>query len=86
MEPFNERLRNLRSAAGMTQEALARSADLSLSMVAKLERGGVDPSWSTIQRLARALGVNCLAFTEDEGRRPKTDPAPRRPRGRRKEG
>ena len=64
--PFNERLKALREAAGLTQEKLARQADMSTSAVSKLEQGGIDPSWSTVQRLARALGVRVEAFDEDE--------------------
>src|SRR5713101_7863288 len=63
---FHEQLRKLREKAGLTQEALARSADLSLSTVTKLELGGIDPAWSTVQRLAKALGVDCTALM-DEG-------------------
>ena len=78
MPAFNERLRNQREKAGLTQEALARAADLSLSSITKLERGGMDPSWSTIQKLARALGVTCEAFMEDAAG---SEPAPKRGRG-----
>ena len=46
----------------MTQEALARAAGLGTSAVSKLEQKGVDPSWSTALRLAKALGVNTTAF------------------------
>src|SRR5262249_53099656 len=59
---FNERLKELREAAGMTQEALARAAGLRVSTVSKLEQKGVDPNWSTVQKLADALGVGVEAF------------------------
>jgi transcriptional regulator with XRE-family HTH domain len=74
-------LRELREKAGLTQEALARLAGLSTFTVSKLEQGGVDPSWSTVKKLARALGVSVAAF---EGGRPADvppeTPRPRRPR------
>src|ERR1700722_7910341 len=63
--PFNERLKELRSAAGMTQEAVARSAGLSTSTIAKLEHAGVDPSWSTVVLIAKAIGVGVGAFESD---------------------
>jgi transcriptional regulator with XRE-family HTH domain len=69
--PFNERLKSLREAAGLTQEKLARTADMSTSAVSKLEQGGIDPSWSTVQRLARALGVRVEAFDEDDQASPR---------------
>jgi transcriptional regulator with XRE-family HTH domain len=49
----------------MTQQGLAVAAGLSVSFVGKLEAGKVDPSWSTVIRLARALGVGVAAFDED---------------------
>jgi hypothetical protein len=33
--------------------------------IAKLEQGVREPSWATVQALARALGLDCLAFTAD---------------------
>lgn len=61
---FNERLKELRKANGMTQEALARASGLSLSSVTKLEQNDMDPAWSTVKALARALGVTTDAFDE----------------------
>jgi predicted transcriptional regulator len=49
----------------MTQQGLAVAAGLSVSFVGKLEAGKVDPSWSTVIRLARALGVGVAAFDEE---------------------
>jgi transcriptional regulator with XRE-family HTH domain len=49
----------------MTQQGLAVAAGLSVSFVGKLEAGKVDPTWSTVIRLARALGVGVAAFDED---------------------
>ena len=81
MEAFAGRLRALRESAGLTQQALAVAAELSVSYVAKLERGVADPSWSTVVRLARALGVSVAAFAE-EGPAPASEPA----KGKRKGG
>src|SRR5438105_774208 len=53
--PFNERLKQLREASGLTQEALARAAGVSVSAVSKLEQRGIDPSWSTVLRLAHGI-------------------------------
>ena len=69
---FGTRLRALRTQAGMTQEKLARAADVSNATVAKLETiEGQDPNWSTVCRLADALGVDVGAFREQ----PETAPA-----------
>jgi transcriptional regulator with XRE-family HTH domain len=61
---FGERLKELREAAGLSQEALARAAGLSTSTVAKTEQRDIDPSWSTVQALAKALGVSSEDFRE----------------------
>jgi transcriptional regulator with XRE-family HTH domain len=63
---FGVRLRQLREAAGLSQEALAERAGLHRFGVAKLERGEREPSWATVRALAKALGVNCLAFESDD--------------------
>jgi transcriptional regulator with XRE-family HTH domain len=65
-EDFSTRLRALRERAGLTQEGLARAANLSTATVAKLERKGKeqDPSWSTVLALADALGVSVEEFRD----------------------
>lgn len=60
---FGLRLKELRSAQAMTQEQLARAADVSVGTVRSLEQFAYDPSWPTTQLLAKALGVDCTAFT-----------------------
>jgi transcriptional regulator with XRE-family HTH domain len=69
---FAPRLKELREAAGLTQEQLAERAKLHKLTVAKLEQGIRQPSWVTVQALAAALGVDCLAFQEP----PETDRPP----------
>ncbi|MDQ3654458.1 MAG: helix-turn-helix domain-containing protein, partial [Chloroflexota bacterium] len=55
---FGVRLRHLRLAAGLTQEALAERAGLSLNAISALERGERrHPYPRTIQVLADALGI-----------------------------
>ena len=60
------RLRTLREAAGLSQQEVAERAELSLSMVAKMEQGRkADPRASTILALAAALGVRPGQLIED---------------------
>src|SRR5262249_53068441 len=55
---LSERLRGLREARGMSQQEVAVKADLSLSLVAKLEQGKkADPRASTLLALMTALDV-----------------------------
>jgi DNA-binding XRE family transcriptional regulator len=63
---FASRLKELREHVGLTQDELATRAGLYKFSVAKLEQGVREPVWSTVLALAKALGVNCLAFTEDQ--------------------
>ena len=58
LAPIAQRLKALREIAGMSQQALAVSAGLSLSLVSQIERGSrVDPRMSTLTALATALEV-----------------------------
>ena len=51
------RLKQLRQAAGLTQEQLARNANVGLSFVTKLERGAIiSPRLDKAALLAVALG------------------------------
>jgi putative transcriptional regulator len=61
---FAARLREQRTAAGLTQAELAERAGMHLHGVTKLEQGDREPSWATVQALARALGVSCAAFED----------------------
>jgi predicted transcriptional regulator len=48
-------LRRRRAAAEMTQAELAEEAQVSQSLVAKLERGRLNPSYESVRRLLEAL-------------------------------
>jgi len=48
-------LKRYREEAGLTQEQLAREADISASMIQKLERGLTDASTSTVNALVSVL-------------------------------
>jgi transcriptional regulator with XRE-family HTH domain len=77
-QTFGGRLKALREEKGLSQRELAERAGMNQFGVAKLEQGVREPTWATVQALARALGVRCTAFegTADTPRRP----APKRRR------
>jgi len=50
-----KQVRRIRVSLGVTQSALAKTAGISQSLVAKIEAGQVDPSFSTIKSIADAL-------------------------------
>lgn len=56
-ESFGDRLRALREAKALSQNALARAAELSPSLVNMLESGDRRPTAEITRRLARALGL-----------------------------
>jgi transcriptional regulator with XRE-family HTH domain len=51
-------LRELRGAGRRSQEDVAREVGLALGSYARVERGNADPKWSTLRRIAGALGVS----------------------------
>lgn len=61
---FAERLKHLRLQAGLFRRELAQQAGLSMTCIADLECGRTQPKLETIERLAVALGTNCLAFAK----------------------
>jgi predicted transcriptional regulator len=55
-----KQLKRIRKQLGLTQAALAKASGISQSLVAKLENGSVDPTYSTIKAISMALraGMN----------------------------
>src|SRR3954449_347924 len=51
-------LRELRTKTGRSQEDVAHEVGLTLGSYARIERGLADPKWSTLRRIADALGVS----------------------------
>lgn len=51
-------LRRLRTARGLSQEATAQAAGISLNTYSRIERGHTTPSWATVMQLADALDVS----------------------------
>jgi transcriptional regulator with XRE-family HTH domain len=71
---FAGRLRELRDAAGLTQQQLADKAGLAVGVIRKLERREHRPTWETVLTLCQALGVTCEAFTQEPAERPPATP------------
>ena len=55
-------LRRVRTAAGLTQTALAKRSGMDRSYVSDLEAGQRNPTALTLKRLAKVLGVTPTAF------------------------
>jgi transcriptional regulator with XRE-family HTH domain len=63
---FGERLRQLRTLAGLSQEELAEKAGLDRTYVSSCERGRRNVSLENIWRFALALGVKPSALFSNE--------------------
>jgi transcriptional regulator with XRE-family HTH domain len=57
IETMAMRLKTLRKARGVSQEALAKRAGISRTYLARLETARQDPTLSTLEKLAKALKV-----------------------------
>jgi len=58
IQQFGKNLRKIRKEKKMSQEDLAISADTSRSQVARIERGIINPTITTVNKFAEALQVN----------------------------
>lgn len=61
---FGERVRDLRLAAGRTQEDVAAHMGVAVSTISRLERGVVGVNSSRLPALATALGVSVEVLFE----------------------
>lgn len=61
---FARRLRELRDEAGLSQPALAERAGIGVSTLRQFEYGIREPTYGTLVKLARALGLSLGAFDQ----------------------
>src|ERR1700761_4365569 len=54
---FGQRVRELRAREGLSQDGLAHTSGIHLTSIGRIERGGRVPRLTTIQKLAKGLGV-----------------------------
>lgn len=55
---LGERVRQIRTDLGLSQETVGDLADMHWTNIGKIERGQANPSFSTLIRLAGVLGVD----------------------------
>ncbi|MCR4911698.1 MAG: helix-turn-helix domain-containing protein [Bacilli bacterium] len=63
---FKDKLRNLRTEAGLSQEALADLVHISRSAIAKYENGNGKPSEDTLKALALYFGVDIKDLRDEK--------------------
>ena len=51
-------LRRLRRENGNTQEDLAHNAGITVTSLARIERGQTNPRWTTVRRITSALEIS----------------------------
>lgn len=56
-QTFGANVRHYRKARGLSQEAFAEAAELSVAMISKIERGEAAPSFPSIEKIAAVLDV-----------------------------
>lgn len=60
------RIREVRSARGLTLTALADAAGLSAGLISQVERGLADPSLETLRRIAKVLEIPLFSLFRQE--------------------
>jgi transcriptional regulator with XRE-family HTH domain len=58
LKQLGKRIKEARTRQGLTQLEVAEKADTSANYFAQIERGEVNPSYSMLQAIAKALKVN----------------------------
>lgn len=54
---FGKRLRTLRKRAGLTQDQLAESINVSVETVSNMERGIHGPKFDNLEKIANVMGL-----------------------------
>jgi transcriptional regulator with XRE-family HTH domain len=63
---LGHRIREIRSARGLTLSALASATGLSIGLISQVERGLADPSLQTLRRIAKVLDVPLFSLFQQE--------------------
>lgn len=61
-QEIGEFIKRIRESKKITQEELAKQAQLSRVQISNIERGVTSPRFATIQKIANALGVDIVQF------------------------
>jgi transcriptional regulator with XRE-family HTH domain len=63
---FAERLKALRDHAALSQSVLAERSGVAISTIRQFEYGRREPTYGTLVKLAKGLGVSLSAFEQEE--------------------
>lgn len=81
---FAEALQTQLDRAGITAYRLHQLTGLSQSTISRFLSDGMHPTWDSVQKIAKVLGVGCDAFQVDDVPLPEA-PTPLGPGGRPKD-
>lgn len=54
---FGDRVKKFREKKGLTQQDLADKTGMHVSYISRIERGGENPAYDKIEKIAKVLGV-----------------------------
>lgn len=63
-QKLGKRLKQLRVEAGLTQEKLGIASGISQAYISGVEKGTRNPSFKTLDKLAKAIGVTVNELTD----------------------
>lgn len=65
LKKFGDKLKRLRTAHKLTLEQLAFAADIELSQVHRIEKGKINPTYTTLLALASGLEISLSELVEE---------------------
>jgi transcriptional regulator with XRE-family HTH domain len=68
-QALGKAIRDLRKKQGDNQAALAEEAGITSNMLSLIERGEGNPSWTTVEGIAKALGISVAELAKVAERR-----------------
>lgn len=69
LEKISKQIRDIRKLKKKSQEALAEKADLHPTLIGKIERGEINPTIVTLEKIAKAFDISLsqlLTFPNDK--------------------
>ncbi len=63
---IGDKIRQIREARGLTQKEVALTIGMDQSQYSKIEKGKTDPSTSTLEKVAKAIGIGLSELFADD--------------------
>ena len=67
MSEIGDKIREIRIAQGLTIQTISEATDLSASFISRMERGDINPSLSSVKKIADALQISVGHLFENGG-------------------